>query len=409
MSVENLLMLVHRIPFPPNKGDKVRSFHILQHLAQKYRVSVGAFVDDPADWQYQSKLQALCVDVHLEKLSPKLGKLRSLSGLLSGEALSLPFYRSASMQQWVDQIIARQGISKVLIYSSQMAQYVLHKPEMTRIADFVDIDSDKWLQYGQSKSWPLSWVYAREGNKLRQFEIDVARGFDATTFVSGNEAADFRKLSGIGDHRVMHVNNGVNTDYFNPELALPNPYQGPGPVLVFTGAMDYWPNIDAVEWFVLQVLPKLRVQIPTLQFCIAGARPVDAVLALASVPGVTVTGAVPDIRPYIRHAALAVAPLRIARGVQNKVLEAMALGKLVVASPQAAEGIEAEPGKHLLVAADATAFVATILAALAEAESPIGLAARAHMLQSYGWDTSLARFDRLFAMPRTGAAGLNSV
>lgn len=396
-------MLVHRIPFPPNKGDKVRSFHILQHLAQKYRVSVGAFVDDPADWQYQSKLQALCDDVHLEKLSPKLGKLRSLSGLLSGEALSLPFYRSASMQQWVDQIIAQKNIRKVLIYSSQMAQYVMNKPEMTRIADFVDIDSDKWLQYGQSKSWPLSWVYAREGNKLRQFEIDVASRFDATTFVSGTEAADFRKLSGMRDDRVMHVNNGVNTDYFNPELALPDPYQPAGTVLVFTGAMDYWPNIDAVEWFVQQVLPKLRAQVPTLQFYIVGARPTEAVLALARLPGVVVTGGVPDIRPYIRHATLAVAPLRIARGVQNKVLEAMALGKLVVASLQAAEGIEAESGKHMLVAADAAAFVATILAVLAEPDATIGLAARAHMLQCYDWDTSLARFDRLFAMQRTAS------
>jgi sugar transferase (PEP-CTERM/EpsH1 system associated) len=364
-------------------------------LAQHYRVSVGAFVDDPADWQYQSKLQALCADIHLENLSPKLGKLRSLSGLLSGEALSLPFYRSASMQQWVDEIIARQGISKVLIYSSQMAQYVLNKPEMTRIADFVDIDSDKWLQYGQSKSWPLSWVYAREGNKLRQFEIDVANRFDGTTFVSRTEAADFRRLSGIGENKVMHVNNGVDTDYFNPELDLPNPYQAAGPVLVFTGAMDYWPNIDAVEWFVLQVLPMLRAQIPTLQFCIAGARPSEPVLALARFSGVMVTGAVPDIRPYIYHAALAVAPLRIARGVQNKVLEAMALGKLVIVSPQAAEGIEAEHGKHFLIADGADACAKAVLAALAQPQTDMGAAARVHMLQCYGWSASLAQFDRL--------------
>lgn len=397
MSVENLLMLVHRIPFPPNKGDKVRSFHILQHLAQHYRVSVGAFVDDPADWQYQSKLQDLCADVHLETLSPKWGKLRSLSGLLSGEALSLPFYRSASMQQWVDRIIAQNDIRKVLIYSSQMAQYVLGKPEMTRIADFVDIDSDKWLQYGQSKSWPLSWVYAREGNKLRQFEIDVASRFDGTTFVSRTEAADFRRLSGMGENKVTHVNNGVDTDYFDPDIVLPSPYQGSGPVLVFTGAMDYWPNIDAVNWFVAQVLPKIRQQHPSLQFYIAGARPADAVLALANQPGVVVTGGVPDIRPYIRHATLAVAPLRIARGVQNKVLEAMALGKQVIASSQAAEGIEAEPGQHFLIADDAEAYTAAVLTALAQPRTEMGMAARSHMLQCYGWSASLSQFDRLLA------------
>ncbi len=395
-------MLVHRIPFPPNKGDKVRSFHILQHLAQKYRVSVGAFVDDPADWQYQSKLQALCDDVHLEKLSPKLGKLRSLSGLLSGEALSLPFYRSASMQQWVNQIIAQKNIRKVLIYSSQMAQYVMNKPEMTRIADFVDIDSDKWLQYGQSKSWPLSWVYAREGNKLRQFEIDVASRFDGTTFVSQTEAEDFRRMSNMGENKVTHVNNGVDTDYFDPDIALPNPYQGSGPVIVFTGAMDYWPNIDAVEWFVSQVLPKLRVDLPTLGFCIAGARPTDAVLALGRVPGVTVTGAVADIRPYIRHATLAIAPLRIARGVQNKVLEAMAMAKRVVVSRQAAEGIEADAGRHFLVADGADDFAAKIILSLNADSLDMGTAARKQMLRCYAWSSSMSVFERLLA-PETRA------
>lgn len=403
MIVENLLMLVHRIPFPPNKGDKVRSFHILQHLAQHYRVSVGAFVDDPADWQYQSKLQGLCAEVHLEKLSPKWGKLRSLSGLLSGEALSLPFYRSASMQQWVDRIIAQQRISKVLIYSSQMAQYVLNKPDMTRIADFVDIDSDKWLQYGQSKSWPLSWVYAREGNKLRQFEIDVASRFDGTTFVSRTEAADFRRLSCMGENKVTHVNNGVDTNYFDPDIVLPNPYQGSGPVLVFTGAMDYWPNIDAVEWFVSEVLPKLRVEVPTLSFCIAGARPTDAVHALGRVPGVTVTGAVPDIRPYIRHATLAIAPLRIARGVQNKVLEAMAMAKQVIVSQQAAEGIEADAGRHFLVADGADDFAAKIILSLNADSLDMGAVAREQMLRCYAWSSSMSVFERLLGTRESGA------
>lgn len=399
--MEHLLLLVHRIPFPPNKGDKVRSFHLLQHMAQRYRVCLGTFVDDPADWQYQSQLQMLCADSHLETLSPVLGKLRSLSGLLTGEALSLPFYRSTSMQRWVDQMIERHNIRKVLIFSSQMAQYVLNHPQMTRIADFVDIDSDKWLQYSQSKSWPLSWIFEREGNKLRAFELDVATRFDGTTFVSRAEAADFRRLSEIAEDKVLHVNNGVDTNYFNPQLNLPNPYQGDGPLLVFTGAMDYWPNIDAVEWFAQEVMPKLRRHQPTLRFYIAGARPAEQVQALAKLPGIYVTGAVPDMRPYIAHANLAVAPLRIARGVQNKVLEAMAMAKPVIVSPQAAEGIEADAGRHFVVADGADDFVDAVITALQTDGQQMGAAAREQMLQCYGWSSNLAMFDRLLARSAT--------
>lgn len=399
--MEHLLLLVHRIPFPPNKGDKVRSFHLLRHMAQRYRVCLGTFVDDPADWQYQGQLEALCAESHLENLSPLMGKVRSLSGLLTREALSLPFYRSASMQSWVKQMVARHNISKVLIFSSQMAQYVLDQPQMIRIADFVDIDSDKWLQYSQSKSWPLSWVFAREGNKLREFELDVAAQFDGTTFVSRAEAADFRRLSNMADDKILHVNNGVDTDYFNPAHDLPNPYPAGGPIVVFTGAMDYWPNIDAVEWFVQQVMPSLHQHLPTLRFFIAGARPSEQVQALAKLPGVYVTGAVPDIRPYIAHAHLAVAPLRIARGVQNKVLEAMAMAKQVIVSPQAAEGIEADAGRHFVVADAADDFASAVINALRSESGKMGAAAREQMLQCYGWSSNLALFDRLLAQSAT--------
>lgn len=395
-------MLVHRIPFPPNKGDKVRSYHLLKYLSEHYQVYLGAFVDDPEDWQYAEKLQALCAECRLEPLNPRLGKLKSLTGLLTGEALSLPFYRHAGMQRWVDDTIRKQGINKALVFSSQMAQYLRRHQQLIRIADFVDIDSDKWAQYAQAKAWPLSWIYGREASKLRQFECAVSGEFQVTTFVSVAEARDYRKLSGFGTDKVAHVNNGVDASYFDPVLQYDNPYPAGGPVVVFTGAMDYWPNVDAVEWFVRNVLPLLQQQHAGLRFYIAGARPTEQVKTLAAMTGVVVTGAVPDMRPYIKFADVAVAPLRIARGVQNKVLEAMAMARPVVASPQAAEGIDAEPGLHFLVADQATEFAAAVSRLLVNGDSGMGAVARECVQSRYDWQKNLALFERIFSA--TGSA-----
>ena len=395
--MEKLLLLVHRIPFPPNKGDKVRSYHLLKYLAERYQVYLGTFVDDADDWQYVEKLRALCADCRVEALDPRLGKLRSLTGLLTGEALSLPFYRHAGMQRWVDDTIRTQGIDKALVFSSQMAQYLRRHPQLTRIADFVDIDSDKWAQYAQAKPWPLSWIYGREARKLRQFECAVSGEFQATTFVSVAEARDYRKLSGFGADRIAHVNNGVDAGYFDPALAYDNPYSVGGPVVVFTGAMDYWPNVDAVEWFAREVLPLLQRQHAGLRFYIAGARPTEQVKALAQLPGVLVTGSVPDMRPYLRFADVAVAPLRIARGVQNKVLEAMAMARPVVASPQAAEGIDAEAGQHFLVADQAADFAAAVSSVLADGAPEMAQRARECVRQRYDWQKNLALFERMFS------------
>lgn len=404
--MEKLLLLVHRIPFPPNKGDKVRSYHLLKYLAEHYRVFLGTFVDDPDDWQHVDKLRAMCADCRVESLDPRLGKLKSLTGMLTGEALSLPFYRNAGMQRWVDDTLRTQGIDKALVFSSQMAQYLRRHPQLTRIADFVDIDSDKWAQYAQAKPWPVSWIYGREADKLRQFECAVSREFQATTFVSVAEARDYRKLSGLGPDKVTHVNNGVDAAYFDPAQPYDNPYPAGGPVVVFTGAMDYWPNIDAVEWFVRETLPLLQRQHAGLRFYIAGARPAEQVKALANVPGVFVTGAVPDMRPYLRFADVSVAPLRIARGVQNKVLEAMAMARPVVASPQAAEGIDAEAGRHFLVA-DAPAEFAAAVGRLLAGDAAMGTSARQCVLERYDWQKNLALFEQIFSAANQAVPSMN--
>jgi len=337
--MKNLLYLVHRIPYPPNKGDKIRSFHFLQALASDYRIYLGTFVDDQQDWQYVDELKDLCQETCFLKLNPQQAKILSLQGLLAGKPLTLPYYYKQKMQHWVDEVIHKNDISKVLVFSSAMAQYINDGHAVERFVDFVDVDSDKWRQYAEKKSWPGSWIYKREAKLLFDFEKETAKKSSAGFFVSDQEAQLFNKLAPETNEKITFINNGVDTRYFSPAHSYESPYDPGEQVVVFTGAMDYWANVDAVSWFADQVYPLVLQQLPETKFYIVGSKPTKEVQSLASRPGITVTGAVVDIRPYLACSSLVVAPLRIARGIQNKVLEAMAMNKPVIASPQAIEGI----------------------------------------------------------------------
>ena len=388
--MQDLLLLIHRIPYPPNKGDKIRSYNLLKHLARDYRVHLATFVDDADDWQHVPTVEAMCASSHFAALNPMLARVRSLGALLKNRSLSLDYYQDAGLQRWVDQTVAAHAIKRVLVFSSAMAQYADNYPDARRVIDFCDVDSDKWRQYADKKSWPMSWLYRHEARQLLRYERQVASQYDASLFVSGPEADLFRQLAPESTARIGHFSNGVDTDYFSPEHALATPYAPGERALVFTGAMDYWPNVDAVQWFCDEVFPLLRRQDPALRFYIVGSRPAPQVQALGQAAGVTVTGTVPDVRPYIRHARVAVAPLRIARGIQNKVLEAMAMATPVVVSPQALEGIAAEPGRDLLLAADAQGFADAVTQLLARGDDTMGLAARARVEHHYSWPSNLA-------------------
>ena len=388
--MEDLLLLIHRIPYPPNKGDKIRSYHLLKHLARDYKVHLATFVDDADDWQHVPTVEKMCASSHFASLNPTLARVRSLSALVKNRSLSLDYYRDATLERWVDQTVAAHKIERVLVFSSAMAQYADKYPNARRVVDFCDVDSDKWRQYADKKSWPMSWLYRHEANQLLSYERQVAREYDASLFVSAPEADLFRQLAPESDARIGFFSNGVDTDYFSPAAAGASPFKDGERAIVFTGAMDYWPNVDAVQWFAAEAMPLLRARFPDLTFYIVGARPTPAVLELAKQPNIVVTGTVPDVRPYIAHARAAVAPLRIARGIQNKVLEAMAMATPVVVSPQALEGIEAEPGKELLLAQDAAGFADAVAVLLARSGNDMGLAARARVERKYSWPSNLA-------------------
>tara|TARA_R110000772_G_scaffold129051_4_gene237019 strand:- start:36365 stop:37621 length:1257 start_codon:yes stop_codon:yes gene_type:complete len=390
-----LLFLCHRIPYPPNKGDKIRSFHLLHHLSLHFDIHLGSFVDDPDDWPWVPELEKYCASVFLRPLNARLATLRSVLGLVTGEALSVPYYRDRALRRWVADSVAAHDIRHVIVYSSSMAQFLPTGSQgfLRKVIDFVDVDSDKWLQYSQQKTWPLSWVYRREARCLLALEQQLAEEFDAGLFVSSTEADLFHKLSPETAHKIGFYNNGVNCDYFDPaydeSAPQPSPYPQGSLPLVFTGAMDYWPNIDAVVWFTHNVLPLLRRSYPEISLTIVGGNPARAVRQLAQQAGVTVTGRVPDVRPYLKHARAAIAPMRIARGVQNKVLEAMAMRLPVLVSTKGLEGIDAKDGDEVLLAESASDYVRLFGELVHGEHAQMGERARHCVQQMFNWAENL--------------------
>lgn len=395
-----LLYLTHRIPYPPNKGDKVRSFNILRQLARTHRVWLGTFVDHPDDHAHIPALKQWCEQSCVIPIEPRIRRIASLRGLASGEALSLPYYRSPRLMEWVRRVVGDHDIRAAVAFSGPMAQYLDAPGLARRVVDFCDVDSAKWTQYAAEHRWPMSWLYRREGARLLDFERTVAHNVDASLFVTAAEADLFRRVAPELGSRVGVMQNGVDADYFSPANAGDSPYPPGGPVLVFSGAMDYWPNVDAVTWFATELLPQIRRSVPDARFWIVGMNPAPAVQALAG-EGVVVTGTVPDVRPYIAHADLVVAPLRIARGIQNKVLEAMAMARAVVVSAAPANGLAAEDGRECAVAADGDAFCARVLDLLRDPARRAGMgeAARDCVLRAYSWSAHLRALDWLLEAP----------
>ena len=395
-----LLYLVHRMPYPPNKGDKVRSYHLLKHLQQNHQVFLGTFIDDPDDVQHLPTLQKLCPDQYVAHLNPRLAKLRSLTSLLRHEALTLGYYRHAGLQRWVAQVMQDHQIDATVVFSSAMALYA--PAGVPLLVDFVDVDSAKWTQYASARPWPLSWLYRREGQRLLAFERAVAASARHSFFVTPNEVELFKSLAPECASAVAAIKNGVDSDFFAPDAGRPSPFAADEQALVFTGAMDYWPNVDAVAWLVADMLPQLLQQWPALRFYIVGRSPTPQVQALAS-SRVVVTGTVADVRPYLQHAAAVVAPLRVARGIQNKILEAMAMARPVVTVPSCADAIGATEQQGVIRAADAAAFVAALGKLLQDTERTraLGLAARQCVVDTYSWQAHLGAIDAYLPNKKT--------
>jgi sugar transferase (PEP-CTERM/EpsH1 system associated) len=398
--MRNLLFLSHRIPYPPDKGEKIRAWHIFRHLARSHRMHLGCFIDDSHDLGYVPILRDLCTDTACVRLDRRRQKLQALTRMRPGRPLTLDYFHDVGLQRWVDATLSAGQIDRIFVSCSAMAPYVMGS-KLPRILDMVDIDSQKWAEYGARSRLPTRLVWAREGRTLLAFERQAALSFDCSLFVSEAECRHFAALAPESRDRIDWLDNGVDLQRFSPALAFDAPYTPDVPALVFTGTMNYWPNGDAVAWFAREVMPLLRHRSPAPAFYIVGANPGPEILCLAALPGVHVTGRVADVRPYIAHAAICVAPLRVARGIQNKVLEGMAMGRPVIASSQAFEGIRAEPGRDLLIADGAAATAGLVTEVLDGRHPGLGAAARRAVERGYSWSMTLQKLDTLFIEGKT--------
>lgn len=396
----DILFLGHRVPYPPNRGDKIRGYHVLRYLSERARVHLVAFADDPRDLGGADGLAAITADPTIVWRSGS--RVRSAAeAIVRGEPMSLTAFRNDAVRRAVEKVLAEHPIDTIYVFSSQMAQYLPNNPRQRVIMDFVDMDAAKFEAYAEGSRGPMRWVMQREARLLLRHDRGIAETAHASLFVSAAEAAMFADRTGLTD--VHAVENGIDTGMFDPAASF-TPADLPAPAIVFTGQMDYRPNIEAVCWFAETILPLIRRRHPDARFAIVGRAPTDAVRALATRPGVIVTGEVPDVRGWLAAASVVVAPLKLARGVQNKVLEAMAMARPVVTSHAAAEGID--HAGTIRTGETAEQIAAAVVAVLDDpiAAARMGADARAQVQQRYSWAARLAPLDALCGFAPTARA-----
>lgn len=299
--MKDMLFLSQRIPYPPNKGDKIRSFNILKYFAQTHRIHLGCFIDDPEDWEHIGELEQFCADVCIAPLNQTWGKVRSMTAFLTGDPLNLPYFRNRRLADWCATMLNEVRPDVAFAFSSQMAQYFIEAKSRPRriVVDYCDVDSDKWLQYAKSKKWPMNWVFEREGRTLLEFDRRVGEHIDFGTFVAEPEVVLFQQLAPESAHKIHAVSNGIDSDYFSPDREYDNPYPDESPILLFTGAMDYWPNVDAVSWFAQDMFPLIKQRAENIKFYIVGGNPTVDVQKLDRIDGIHVTGRVHDRKSVV--------------------------------------------------------------------------------------------------------------
>lgn len=391
--MSEVLFLAHRIPFPPDRGDKIRSCHVLRHIAALAPVHVACFADDETDLGHEPELAAIAASHCLVRRTRSL-PLAGLAALATGKPVSLTAFADDGLHAYVDRVLAERPIAAIYVFSGQMAQYVPPSFAGRVVMDFVDVDSAKFEAYAKTAGIAARAMYAREARLLSRFESRMARRASASLLVTPEETSLFHARLCEGDEPVLQaLCNGIDTEFFDPQdMPGASEMTGVGPQITFTGQMDYPPNVTAVEMFARDVMPAIRAVMPDARFNVVGRAPVPAVRKLDGINGTRVTGAVLDVRPWIAGADLVVAPLTIARGVQNKVLEAMAMARPVLATPHAATGIAARDGFELVVAEGAEALACQALGLLHDPvrADAIGRSARAFVIRECGWDHVLA-------------------
>jgi hypothetical protein len=385
-----ILYLCHRFPYPPKRGGKIRPFNMIRHLARTHEVAVCSLARSVQEAEEAQGIAPYCAQFHVHLVNETVQKLQMVATLPTPVTASASYFHSAAMARTVRSLLAGRRFDLIFVHCSSVAHYVSGAREVPKVLDFGDMDSQKWLEYAHYKPFPLSLGYWWEGRRLLAEEKRLARSFDLCTATT---RAEWETLQSYGTGVASDwFPNGVDSEYFAPDGGDYDP-----DLVAFVGRMDYYPNQQCMFAFCRDTLPLLKARRPGVKLAIVGADPAPAVRRLGEIEGVTVTGSVPDVRPYVRRAALTVAPLAIARGTQNKVLEAMAMGVPVVASRAAAGGVDAVPGEHLLVA-DTPAEQAEAIVRLLDDpahRTRFAQAGRARVLSNHAWPQSMQRLDRI--------------
>ena len=387
-----ILFLAHRFPYPPNRGDKIRAFNVIRHMteARGDQVTVASMVRTREEGTAAEGIREHCEDIILERVHQPMAVLRMLKRLPTKEPSSMGFFYSPRLAERIEARVRSTRFDLIFVFCSSVAQYVRHVDNVPKILDFADMDSQKWLAYGQESRFPLAAGYFLEGLKLQLEEAALARDFDCATVTT---PAELRTLKGLNAGTYTDwFPNGVDTEYFSP------PPEGPdADSICFVGRMDYFPNQQAMQWFADAVLPLIQQDRPNATLTIVGAEPSRAVRQLGTRRGIVVTGSVPDVRPYLGRATVSIAPLSIARGTQNKILEAMAMGVPTVASRISAGGVDATVGEHILAATKPEEYADEILGVLQDPERrrALSIAARARMCSHHSWPAAMGRLDAI--------------
>lgn len=391
-----VLMLTHRFPFPPDRGDRIRAYHVLKFLMEHFDLTLACTTHEPIAAGDLAHLRELVSGLLVAPIGKWTKYRRAAQSVATGASLTEGYFRSPSLARSIRTLHTQTPFDALLVYCSSMYQYrtLAGLRNVPTIVDLVDVDSQKWRQLASGTLGLRSKIYRLETQRVCQLEKSIATTAYSVALTSPQEVQLFS--STVGEQIVAHgISNGVDTNYFCAQNSAQLCEQLPIN-LIFTGVMDYPPNIQGMVWFCRDIWPQIVSSLPA-RLKIVGRRPSASVRELANLDGVEVVGEVPDVRPYLAAADIAISPLMLARGIQNKVLEAMASGLATVVTPQSAEGIDAESGVHFQIAATAHEFAMAVIA-LARSRTTrlsMGLAARELIERSYGWPQRVAKFREL--------------
>ena len=388
-----ILYLCHRVPYPPNKGEKIRAFNQLRAIAARHEVDLFTLADKEEDLRHEAALLQYCRRVTITQVIPTLARLRSLPYLFTSAPLTVPYFRSVDLRGRVRKALSAHGpYDRIFVYSSAMAQYVDGANRIPVVIDLVDVDSDKWKQYADLKTFPLSYIYGREARCLRAYERKICERASCVFVSTEREARLLQQITSAA--RVHVISNGVDTAYFDPSLTSEKRSL---PTVTFTGDMGYFPNEEAVIFFADKVLPQIRRSVPNVRFLIVGRNPTRKVLRLREKEGIEVTGLVPDIRAYLAQTHVSVAPFTVAAGIQNKILEALAYGLPVVATSRTVQGLSAAVAEIVETGNSSEELATKIVRLLRDPElaRQKGSEGRRKVASEYSWKQSLDRMLQL--------------